>query len=153
LEIEGDRLGIEPYADFLIERPGQHDIYFLAWPFDTDLLVGFVGGDFAWELTAAGAEAAIDFAVQSLVRSFGSDIAKRVGRAAMTDWGSNRWTRGAYAVARPGFAGARMLLAQPVANRIFFAGEVLGGPLMQTCAGACISGVSAANKIGVMLGT
>jgi monoamine oxidase len=74
LEIRGDRLGIEPHADFLIERPGQHDIYFLAWPFDTDLLVGFVGGDFAWELTAAGAEAAIDFAVQSLSRTFGSDI-------------------------------------------------------------------------------
>jgi monoamine oxidase len=151
LEIRGDRLGLEPYADFLIERPGRHDIYFLTWPFDTDLLVGFVGGDFAWELTAAGAEAAADFAVQSLVRAFGSDIEDKVGRSAMTDWGSNRWTRGAYAVARPGYATARRLLAEPLAERIFFAGEALGGPLIQTCAGAYFSGIAAAGKIEAVL--
>lgn len=151
LEIRGDRLGIEPYADFLIERPGHHDVYFLAWPFDLDMLVGFVGGDFAWELTAAGEAAAADFAVQTLVRTFGSSIEGKVGRAAMTDWGANRWTRGAYAVARPGFAGARRTLAKPVGERIFFAGEALGGPLMQTAAGAYFSGVEAARRIAAVL--
>lgn len=151
LEIRRDRLGLEPFADVLVERPGHHDVYFLAWPFDTDLMVGFVGGDFAWELTAAGPEAAIDFAVQSLSRTFGSAVEARIGRAAMTDWGSNRWTRGAYAVARPGHAHSRQVLAEPVGERILFAGEALGGPLMQTCAGAHDSGRAAAAKALALL--
>lgn len=151
LEIRGDGFGLEPFDDVLIERPGNHDVYFLAWPFDTDLIIGFVGGDFAWELTAAGPEAAVDFAVQSLCRVFGSAVEARIGRAAMTDWGANRWTRGAYAVARPGHARSRQVLGEPVADRILFAGEALGGPLMQTCAGAHESGRAAAARAIALL--
>ena len=40
---------------------------------------------------------------------------------------------------------ARKQLLEPVAERIFFAGEALGGPLMQTCAGARLSGAAAAS--------
>ena len=72
LEIKGDRLGLKPFEDILIERHGHHDVYFLCFPFDCDLLIGFVGGDFAWELSAAGEAAAVDFAVQTLARTFGS---------------------------------------------------------------------------------
>jgi monoamine oxidase len=145
--MDGNRLGLSPFDDVLIERHGNHDIYLLAWPFDCDLMVGFVGGDFAWELTAAGEEAAIDFMTQSLTRSFGADAEKHIVRGAMNDWGANRWTRGAYAAARPGHCGAREILMQPVADRIHFAGEALGGPLMQTCAGARLSGEAAAARL------
>lgn len=147
LEIKGDRHGVKPFEDILIERHGHHDIYFLCFPFDCDLVIGFVGGDFAWELSAAGEAAAVDFAVQSLARSFGSAIEKQVGRSAMTDWGANPFTRGAYAAARPGFATARKTLMEPVGERIFFAGEALGGGLVQTCAGARLSGEAVAAQI------
>ncbi|WP_119387890.1 flavin monoamine oxidase family protein [Taklimakanibacter lacteus] len=147
LEIKGDRHGVKPFEDILIERHGHHDIYFLCFPFDCDLLIGFVGGDFAWELSAAGEAAAVDFAVQSLARSFGSAIEKQIGRSAMTDWGANPFTRGAYAAARPGFATARKTLMEPVGERIFFAGEALGGGLVQTCAGARLSGEAVAAKV------
>ena len=60
---------------------------------------------------------------------------------------SQRWTRGAYAAARPGQAHSRDVLAHPVADRIFFAGEALGGPLMQTCGGARLSGERAAQSM------
>ncbi|MGE0237838.1 MAG: flavin monoamine oxidase family protein [Parvibaculaceae bacterium] len=148
LEIKGDRLGLKPFEDILIERHGHHDVYFLCFPFDCDLLVGFVGGDFAWELSAAGEAAAVDFAVQSLARTFGADIEKQIGRRAMTDWGANPYARGAYAAARPGYAAARKTLMEPVGNRIFFAGEALGGALVQTCAGARLSGEAVALKVG-----
>jgi monoamine oxidase len=144
VEIAGDRLGVAPFEDILIERSGHHDIYFLGFPFESDLMVGFVGGDFAWELTAAGERAAIDFASQCLARAFGSSVEAKIKRAAMTDWGANPWVRGAYAAARPGCAPARRTLMEPVGNRIFFAGEALGGPLIQTCAGARFSGEHAA---------
>jgi monoamine oxidase len=151
VEIRGDRLGLKPFEDILIERHGHHDVYFLCFPFDCDLLVGFVGGDFAWELAAAGEAAAVDFAVQSLVRAFGADVGKQIGRGAMTDWGANPHTRGAYAAARPGYAAARKILMEPVGNRIFFAGEALGGSLIQTCAGARLSGEAAAVRVGEAL--
>ncbi len=147
VEIRNTRLGLQPFDDLLIERPAQHDVYILAFPFDSDLMVGFVGGDFAWEMEAAGEGAAVDFFVDRLVSIFGSDIRDRVGRSTMTKWGAERYVRGAYAAARPGRAGARKVLAEPVADRLFFAGEHLAGPLIQTCGGARLSGEAVARQV------
>ena len=147
LIVEGTRFDKRPFDDLLIERRSRHDIYFLCFPFDLDLMVGFVGGDFAWEIECAGEAAAIDFATERLVRTFGSDARKAVKRGAMTNWGGERWTRGAYAAARPGRHAARRTLAEPVADRIWFAGEALAGPLMQTCGGARLSGERVAAEI------
>ncbi|MGB8819058.1 MAG: NAD(P)/FAD-dependent oxidoreductase [Rhizobiaceae bacterium] len=150
LELRGTRLGLKPFEDFLIEQPARHDLYFLCFPFDQDLMVGFVGGDFAWELSVAGEAAARDFAIDRLCGIFGSDVRKLVGRSMMTNWGAEPTVRGAYAAARPGRASARNVLAQAIDGRIWFAGEALGGPLIQTCAGARLSGESAANAIAAL---
>jgi monoamine oxidase len=147
VEIIGTRLGLKPFDDLLIERTARHDIYFLCFPFDLDLMVGFVGGDFAWELSAAGEAAGIDFVTDRLCGIFGNDLKRHVGRAAMTNWGAERFVRGAYAAARPGRSEARSILRQPVAERIFFAGEHLAGPLMQTCGGARLSGEEVARTV------
>ncbi|MEZ5802517.1 MAG: NAD(P)/FAD-dependent oxidoreductase [Rhizobiaceae bacterium] len=151
IEVRGTRLGLTPFDDLLIERPARNDIYFLCFPFDTDLMVGFVGGDFAWELSAAGEAAGVDFVADRLCGIFGSDLRKHLGRAMMTNWGAERFVRGAYAAARPGKAGARRILSEPVADRIFFAGEHLAGPLVQTCGGARLSGEDVARKVVTML--
>jgi monoamine oxidase len=153
VEIRGTRLGLSPFDDLLIERPARHDIYFLCFPFDTDLMVGFVGGDFAWEMSAAGEAAGVDFVTDRLCGIFGSDVRKHVGRAAMTNWGGERFVRGAYAAARPGRAGARNTLMEPVAERIWFAGEALAGSLIQTCGGARLSGDAVARQVAVKLAT
>ncbi|HET7718070.1 MAG TPA: NAD(P)/FAD-dependent oxidoreductase [Bauldia sp.] len=147
LAIEGERFGRQPFDDLLIERRNHHDIYFLCFPFDLDVMIGFVGGDFAWELECAGEAAAVDFATERLVRTFGSNARKAVKKGAMTTWGSERWTRGAYAAARPGRAPARKTLMRPVADRIWFAGEALAGPLIQTCGGARLSGEEVARRM------
>lgn len=147
VEIVGTRLGLKPFEDLLIERRAEQDIYFLCFPFDLDLMVGFVGGDFAWELSAAGQEAGVDFVVNRLCAIFGNDVKRQVGRAMMTNWGGERWVRGAYAAARPSQAGARKALAEPVADRIWFAGEHLAGPLIQTCGGARLSGEAVALQV------
>jgi monoamine oxidase len=151
IEIKGTRLGLAPFEDLLIERHARHDIYFLCFPFDTDLMVGFVGGDFAWEMSAAGVAAGVDFVTDRLCGIFGNDLRHHVGRATMTNWGGERFVRGAYAAARPGKSGARATLMQPVAERIFFAGEHLAGPLIQTCGGARLSGEAAARQVVAQL--
>jgi monoamine oxidase len=152
IEISGTRLGLAPFDDLLVERPARHDIYFLCFPFDTDLMVGFVGGDFAWEMSAAGEAAGVDFVTDRLCGIFGNDVRKHVGRAAMTNWGGERFVRGAYAAARPGRAAARATLMEPVAERIWFAGEALAGSLIQTCGGARLSGEAVARQVAAQLG-
>lgn len=151
VKIEGTRLGLKPFDDLLIERHARHDLYFLAFPFETDLLVGFVGGDFAWEIEAAGRAAAVDFVTDRLVDIFGSEARKAVSHGTMTNWGGDRHVRGAYAAARPGKAHAREVLRDPVGERIWFAGEALAGGLKQTAAGARLSGEAAAGKVATLL--
>jgi monoamine oxidase len=152
IEIRDTRLGLKAFDDLLIERHARHDLYFLCFPFDTDLLVGFVGGDFAWEMEAAGEAAGVDFVVDRLAAIFGNDLKKHVGRSQMTRWGGERFMRGAYAACVPGRSSARATLMQPVADRIFFAGEHLAGPLIQTCGGARLSGEAVARQVMAALG-
>lgn len=151
VRIEGTRLGLEPFDDLLLERHARHDLYFLAFPFDTDLMVGFVGGDFAWEMEAAGCAAAVDFVTDRLVDIFGSDLRRAVTAGTMTNWSAERHVRGAYAAARPGKAHAREVLARPVGERIWFAGEALAGGLKQTAGGARLSGEAVAGKVALWL--
>lgn len=147
IQISRKHLGLAPFEDLLIERPARNDIYFLCFPFDLDLMVGFVGGDFAWELSVAGEAAGVDFAVDRLAGIFGSEVRKHWTKAMMTNWGAEPTVRGAYAAARPGRAGARDVLSTPINERIYFAGEAVAGPLIQTCGGARLSGEKVAREI------
>ena len=152
LLIEGDRFGLAPNEDILLELPGLQDIYFLCFPFDSNMMIGFVGGAFAWELSAAGKDAAVDFALQSLRRMFGERAADRVVKADFTRWASNPWVRGAYSAALPGKFAARAEIAKPIADRLFFAGEAMAGPFTQTSGGAVLSGEAAAKDVLRVLG-
>jgi monoamine oxidase len=147
LLLDGERFGLSPFEDILYERSGLQDIYFLAFPFEMPMMIGFVGGSFAWHLTAQGTEAAIDFALDALRRLFGETAASHVKKAEFTRWANIPWTRGSYSAALPGKAGARAALARPLADRVFFAGEALAGPLTQTVGGAVISGEQVARDV------
>ncbi|HWA89270.1 MAG TPA: NAD(P)/FAD-dependent oxidoreductase [Rhizomicrobium sp.] len=149
--IPGERFGIKPYENVLIEYPGTEQLYFLAWPWESDLMVGFVGGDFGWQLSAAGEDAAIDFAKQRLAQTFGNDAPKKVAKALLTKWAGNPLTRGAYSAALPGCFAEREKLGRPLAERVFFAGEALAGPLIQTAGGAFLSGEATATKLAASL--
>lgn len=151
IQIEGGGLGLAAFDDLLIEGHAKHDLYFLCFPFDLDLMVGFVGGDFAWELEAAGTDAAVDYVSGKLEAIFGSAVRRRIRKGTMTNWAGDRWVRGAYAAARPGKSAARSVLATPVGNRIWFAGEALAGGLMQTAAGARLSGAAVAAEVAAHL--
>jgi monoamine oxidase len=151
MQIPGERLGLAPYDNVLVEYPGRQEIYFLAWPWETDLMVGFVGGDFGWQLSAAGEDAAIDFAKERLGQTFGSKVPGKVTKALFTKWASNPLTLGAYAAARPCHYKARAALGRPLDERVFFAGEALAGPLIQTAGGAFLSGEETAKTVATML--
>jgi monoamine oxidase len=147
LLLNGERFGLQPFEDILCEQQSNQDIYFLAFPFDSNMMIGFVGGGFGWEMSAAGREIAVDFATGALKRMFGADAGKHVVKGELTRWGSNPWVRGAYSAARPGHTHARQELGRPVADRLFFAGEALAGEFAQTCGGASLSGAMTAQQV------
>ena len=109
------------------------------------LVLCFFGGAYARELERAGAlEAA---ARDELVRIFGGDLAGKIRRTSATAWVSDPWARGSYSAARPGFARCRTMLATPVADRVFFAGEACPPTAYGAIHGAWLSGVDAAHRI------
>ncbi|MEI9993821.1 MAG: NAD(P)/FAD-dependent oxidoreductase [Rhizomicrobium sp.] len=144
--------GVQPYYNLLQENAGLDDIYFLAWPWNSDLMVGFVGGKFGWDLSRKGQAAAIAYAKDKLSNIFGSDIKRRVRRGLLTPWATNPLARGAYSAARPGKHASRAVLAQPVHSRLFFAGEATApGGMFATCSGAYSAGTQAASRIAALL--
>ncbi len=150
LQFDQERFGLRPnqWLDYWVpETMPAQACYFLAWPFDFDLLIGFVGGEFGWELSAAGEDAAIDFALGELVKMLGSDVRKFFVKGKLTGWASNPLTMGAYASARPGHHHARETLGLPVGDKIFFAGEAMAGEMIQLCGGAYLSGEASARKV------
>ncbi len=93
---------------------------------DQNVALCFVGPVLGVELEKAGRTAMIAFALSQVAEMFGSSSLKAFnGRATVTQWLSNPWTLGSYSYVEPGDAGARTMLATPVDNRIFFAGEAL----------------------------
>jgi monoamine oxidase len=95
--------------------------------------------------------AAVDFVTDRLVDIFGADVRRAVTHGAMTNWSAERHVRGGYAAARPGKAHAREVLARPVGERVWFAGEALAGGLKQTAAGARLSGEAVATEVALRL--
>ena len=154
LQFDGERFGLRP-NDWLTywvnnEMPAEA-CYFLTWPFDFNLMIGFIGGDFGWELSKQGEDAAVDFALGELVKLFGSDVRKHFVKGMLTDWASNPLTLGAYASPRPGHYDARESLAKPVADRLYFAGEAVAGEYVALCGGAHLSGMSVASKVAASI--
>jgi monoamine oxidase len=73
-------------------------------------------------------------------------------RSVLTGWAHNPWTLGAYTAATPGHYGARADLAEPLGERLFFAGEAVAGPYKMLCSGAYMSGEVVANDVGRAIG-
>jgi monoamine oxidase len=106
-----------------------------------------LGGKPCAELADEGEAAQTKFAVDWLVAQFGSGIRKSIKRTHATRWNKEPWTLGAFSYASPGGRAARKVLAQPLSDRIWFAGEAVHESLWGTVAGAWETGERAAHVI------
>jgi monoamine oxidase len=116
-------------------------------PFGRALIEAYFGGSLARELEAAGEAAFLDFAVAELTAILGSDFKKRISPLRVHRWGADPYSGGSYSAALPGKSGYRALLAEPVDNRLFFAGEACSSDHYSTAHGAYLSGLAAAENI------
>ena len=113
-------------------------------PLDRPAVYCFCGGRFAAALEREGEGAMFDFAAGELTRLLGSEIRKRMAPLASTAWQRDPWARGSYSYALPGHADDRAVLAAPVDDRLFFAGEACSPNFFSTAHGAWLSGIAAA---------
>jgi monoamine oxidase len=147
LVFEGDPLGVGDGFYLHEQTADQRAALYMVRPLGQDLITAYVGGRLARELEAAGAAVAADFALEPLVRIFGASIRRRLKGARQTRWGLDPLSLGSYSVARPGGAGLRAALAEPLADRLLFAGEACADQgWAATVAGAHRSGRTAARQ-------
>ncbi len=121
-------------------------------PFGRPLIETYLGGDLARGLEAEGPGSGFAFAVDELVNLLGSDMRKRLTLVAETRWGAAPWSRGSYSHVLPGRAGARQVLARPIEDRIFVAGEATSADFYGTAHGAWMEGERAARQALAALG-
>ena len=88
-----------------------------------------------------------DFALSRLVDVFGSGIRSAVTATQASDWCIDPDIGGGYSSARPGGADGRTVLAEPVNERLFFAGEAHAVDAYGTVHGAYNSGVETARRV------
>ena len=144
LELPGNPLGLQRDELVLEKSDSARTAAILANISGTNLCTIEVGGKFGGDLAASGEPAMVSFALDWLTGLYGAEIRKAVKRTSATRWDIDPWTLGAFSAAVPGGQGARATFAEPVRDRIFFAGEATHETLWGTVGGAWASGERAA---------
>lgn len=114
-------------------------------PFGLPIVESFFGGSCAEAMPDRAA--AIDFATAELVNLLGSNWRRRLAPLAATRWREAAHIYGSYSHADIGRAGERAILAAPVDDRLFFAGEACSSSDFSTAHGAYATGIAAAEAI------
>ena len=106
-------------------------------------VAGKLGGGLAEE----GEAAMVAFAVDWLARLYGSAVKQAVRRTHATRWNKEPWVLGATSAAAPGGQWGRRALAEPIRERLWFAGEAVHDSLWGTVGGAWEAGERAAEAV------
>jgi monoamine oxidase len=118
------------------------------WP----MIEAYFGGMLAAGLERAGPQGMAAFAIDELVGLFGADMRRRLTPLASSAWVLDPLATGSYSCALPGHADDRAMLAAPVDERLFFAGEACSIEFFGTAHGAYRSGRGAAEQAIAALG-
>jgi len=140
-----------PPLGFLHSRDEYFPTWWTSLPVRAPILTAWAGGPAAERLALRGEEFVVGRALDSLSRLFGLDrelLADLLVAWYTHDWQADPYARGAYSYIPVGGLDAPRLLAEPVEDTIFFAGEAtdLDGQ-NGTVHGAMASGRRAADEI------
>jgi len=147
-------------------------LYEEEWPFDPDTpeRIDYSNGsdvNFAFKLRCSGwpyiycavagrqarwlerqpAEESQTLMMNALVDIFGSDFRRKIIKFKSSAWGDDPLIKGGYSASVPGASDQRAVLATPVADRLYFAGEATSERAYCTAHGAWQSGRDAVDKI------
>lgn len=119
-------------------------------PVRSPVLTGWAGGHAADALLAEGSEAMIDRALEAMAGAFARprrSIEALLAGTHFHNWQTDPFSRCAYSYAAVGGQNAHALLARPMKNTLYFAGEATSGDQTGTVAGAIESGFRAAKQL------
>jgi len=156
LQFSGGTIDVKPdswIAYHLSERKagGPKGGGILANVSGTGLCYFEVGGGFGQSLEQQGKAVMVDFALSEMSALFGAGIRKGFIKGTATQWGLNRHVLGSYSGAEPGQAATRRYLRDPIADRIFLAGEATSFGEQATVSGAHKEGLRAAAAVSDLL--
>jgi len=129
--------------EFTIDTSGDGPIHFRNRPFGYDYVEVATGGRMAEWMEKSGEQAAIAFILEKLRNIAGQQSVPDPAQSIVSAWDGDAWVRGAYSCAQPGAADQRSVLARPIDDRIYFAGEATSSNYYASVHGACISGTEA----------
>jgi monoamine oxidase len=115
-------------------------------PFSRPVIECFFGAEGAQMIEERGLTAGFDYAIEQLAALFGAEARRSLRPLIASSWSRATRIGGAYSYALPGHATARLQLARPFEERLFFAGEATSVQDFSTAHGAHDSGVRAANE-------
>src|SRR6185437_300484 len=109
----------------------------------------WVGGPRAQRLQAVSRDELIGHALAAVREAldFPAPLHTELVAAHLHDWGSDPYARGAYSYIGVGGAQAPRLLAEPLGEQLFFAGEAADPAVSGTVEGALQSGRRAAREV------
>ena len=156
-----DALPLGSYNNFAM-------LYDEDWPFDSDTpdRIDYSNGDdinFAFKLRCSGwpyiycavagrqarwlekqpIEESENLMMTALTDTFGTNFKKKIIKFRASAWGDDPLIKGAYSASKPGCADQRKVLAMPIADRLYFAGEATSADAFCTAHGAYQSGSDA----------
>jgi monoamine oxidase len=146
LELPGNPLGLQRDDVVFEKADGARTAALLANVSGTDLHLVTVAGDFGRELSAQGEPAMIDFAREWLAALFGPGVRSQIKRTTATRWNAEPFVLGGFSAAAAGQDEARRVLMEPLAGKLWFAGEAVHSVHWGTVQGAWESGTRAAES-------
>jgi monoamine oxidase len=143
-QVHGDTVS-GSFVACLMSEPGN--VFWLLGVGGGDLATAYLGGAFSRDLALAGEDAQIDWATQHLCRLLGSSIQQSVMGACATPFDREPWIDGGNSYCRFGMGNQRPALAEPIEDRVFFAGEAYSLDHPGVAHGAWLSGGTAVERI------
>jgi len=136
---------------FLIAADEQFRAWWTGYPVYAPVLVAWAGGPSADLLADLSSTVQVDRALDALTRLFGEPralIDRQLVTWATQDWAADPFARGAYSYVVAGGMEAQVILARPMEDTLFFAGEAteLAG-YQATVHGALFAGERAAGEV------
>jgi monoamine oxidase len=141
-------------AGFLHAPDASFPTLWTSLPFRAPLLTAWVGGPRAQRLRSTGRDELIEHALDSARQAldFPGTLQDELVCAHVHDWGSDPYALGAYSYIGVGGGEAPRQLAQPLAGRLFFAGEAADPDSSGTVEAALQSGRRAARVLMQLAG-
>ena len=146
MRLDGRTLVDEPA--WVLSVGDDVSVAFEVQPVDQPRVIAYLSGP---QLAAQPPDALWTLARDRLVAVFGTHAAAQVVAWRATRWNSDELIGGSYSYAVPGEAAARGVLAEPLDDRVFFAGEACSRTAYGTLHGAFLSGRAAAERVARVL--